>query len=251
MKDESLSAAAEAASQILNEDMGIFDAASREDEQTGEAVVESTDQHETVTEVVRDEEIPDDIKEWLETPDFEAEAEEEVESYLVQAAREEDEEFNIEEEWDPEKKELLKKLRAAEKKAQFFEEKRVESERGKWSEEAAKYFPYAAVDAIKATSRRAFLREAKAQHEARKTEVEQVEEKVRPKLEAELRDRIRKEVEAEFRAAGKESAAQAWGSPTVSVTTAQQGINDDERFNQTLQKRGLAAAIRQTMNVNK
>jgi len=246
MKDAALAAATEAASEVLSEDLGIFAEAPDTGEQT---------EPEAVTEIVAVEEVdpfaevelPEDIRELVEVPDFEAEAETEVESFLVSQAQEVDEEFDIENEWDPEKKDILKRLYAAEKKAQFYEEKRAEEATKNWSQEAEKFFPYADVSKIKATSRRAFLRAAKAEHDSRKAENTALAEKLRPKIESEIKADLRAQIEAEVRAELKEQTAQAWGSPTVNVTTGAQGVTNDERFNKVMRSRGLAAALRDSI----
>lgn len=244
MKDAALAAATEAASEVLSEDLGIFAEAPEQGEQTEPEAVENVA---VEVDPFAEVELPDDIRELVEVPDFEAEAEQEVESYLVSEAKEVDEEFDIENEWDPEKKEILKRLYAAEKKAQFYEEKRAEEAAKNWSQEAEKYFPYADTSKIQATSKRAFLRAAKAEHDAKKAEIASLEERVRPKIEAAIKADLRAEIEAEVRAELKEQTAQAWGSPTVNVTTGAQGVTNDERFNKVMRSRGLAAALRDSI----
>lgn len=249
MKDAALAAATEAASEVLSEDLGIFAEAPEEGEQPEQEAVETpeAEQEDPFAEA----ELPEDIRELVEVPDFEAEAAQEVESYLVQEAQEVDEEYDIENEWDPQKKEILQRLYAAEKKAQFFEQQRAAEAKKTWTAEAEKYFPYADTSQIQATSRRGFLRAAKEQHEAKKAEIASVEERIRPKVEAQIKADLRAQIEAEVRAELKEQAAQAWGSPTVNVTTAQQGISNDERFDKVMRSRGLAAALRDSINVKK
>lgn len=248
MKDAALAAATEAASEVLAEDLGIFAEAPDQGEQPEQEAESTTyNSSEEFVASLEEPEIPEDILALVETPDFEAEAEAEVESYLAHEAEEATLDDDYENEWDPEKKKLLKALRAAEKKAEFYETKRVEAEQGKWKDEAEKYFPYADTTQIKATSRRGFLRAAKEQHEAKKTEVASVEARIRPKVEAQIAADLRAQIEAEVRAELKEQAAQAWGSPTVNVTTAQQGISNDENFDKVLKARGLAAALRTTI----
>lgn len=244
MKDAALAAATEAASEVIAEDLGIFAEAPIEGEQPEQNAAVDAVEPEQDTPFDEEVELPEDIRELVEVPDFEAEAAQEVESYL-----EVDEEFDIENEWDPEKKEILKRLYAAEKKAQFFEEQRAKEARKTWQSEAEKYFPYADAGQIQATSRRGFLRAAKEQHEAKKAEIASLEQKIRPKVESQIAAELRAKIEAEVRAELKESAAQAWGSPTVNVTTAQQGISNDERFDKVMRSRGLAAALRDSINV--
>jgi hypothetical protein len=117
-----------------------------------------------------------------------------------------------EESWGEDERDRLAEERKArlkaEKELQFLRQQHVQSSRAKWEAEAERYFPLADPKAIQAESRRAFLREAKAQHE-----------RVLPIVKRE-RERIMAQVEAEKQAAleaAKEEAKEAWGVPHTTV----------------------------------
>ncbi len=99
---------------------------------------------------------------------------------------------------------LKKQLAAA--NAQIAHEKtlRAQNESKRWAEEAARRFPLADVDVIKAQSRRSFLREAQASHQ-------RYEQKLGPTLE-EL-DRYKATLVEDAKAEGRQQAEQAWGKP--------------------------------------
>jgi hypothetical protein len=94
------------------------------------------------------------IEDLLEAPAEEEEDEEEP------VAPDPEDEYQYE---DPEK--LQAKLRKLEKKLTWSEEQRVKQGVKNWRQEATRRFPLADVEEINATSRRAFLREAEAQHQ--------------------------------------------------------------------------------------
>lgn len=214
---------------------------SEEEEQPVEAEAETSEQPEgsAVEQSLEDdsqheaeeaEELPEDIEALLTEPDYEEEAEEEV------AAEEEADE---EEEWDDEKRELRKKLLAAEKKAEFYENQRAQSERKNWVKEVNKHFPYADAEAIKATSRRGFLRAAKAEHEGIKARVDTALESRRSQLEAE-----REQIRAEER----KRLEEAWGKPTTGPGVAPaRAAEASESVDEAFRTRGLAAGIKEWM----
>lgn len=221
MPDVAYEAAADAAASLIGEE--------QVDEATAEAVEEPEASAVDTPEVQQEADtptIPEDVLEMLETPDFDAEAAAEVEAETPEDA------------WEDEAtKELRKQLRAAEKRAEFLETQRLKNELPRWKDEARKYFPHADVDKIDASSRRGFLKAAKAQHEA---VADKVEAAVAAKLggfnpEAE-RERIRAEVKAELE--------QAWGSPTVTTTIVPNDTAEsDAKVDAAIQNRGLAAGI--------
>lgn len=109
-------------------------------------------------------------------------------------------------------REVLARMRAAEKRAEHLEGLRVKEARKNWSEEAEKFFPLASpfLGDINATSRRGFLRTAKEVHEKM---VPIVEEKVlAPARKAIQDEKVKAKTE------GKEEARQAWGQAGESQT---------------------------------
>src|SRR5262245_25234365 len=198
-------------------------------EQPEEAPVAEAEeaQHETAPE------LPDEIRELLETPDFDAEAEDALRDELETTETEDEVE-----EWeeDPKVLELKKQLIKEQKKSAWFEKLRAESERKKWEDEASKYFPYADQTQIQSTSRRGFLRAAKAQHDAIKDKVDAALLGDRKRLDDEreaMREEIRKEVEA------------AWGKVTTGpgvppADAAEKAEQTDEAF-----KKSFVAGVRE------
>lgn len=215
-------AAAEAANTLLVEDV-VDDEATDEVEQPEASAVD--------TEVVQHEAepLPDELREELETPDFGAEAEAEIEAVEEQYSEYEDEQTV----------ELRKKLVAAEKKAAFLEQQRLKTEQPRWKQEAEKYFPYADLDSIDATSRRGFLRAAKAEHESVAAKVEKA---VAAKLGVFDPEAEREKIRAEEKARLEE----AWGSPTVNTAQAPTEARENaEAVDKAIQSQGLAAGIRE------
>jgi hypothetical protein len=98
---------------------------------------------------------------------------------------------------DPQVAHLRAELKRAQKQAEYEKGLRLKSDRKKWEKEAAQFFPLADPSTIKAESRRAFRREAHAQHERMKNNPQ-----FKAFLESE-RQRVRQEAE------------QAWGKPTA------------------------------------
>lgn len=105
---------------------------------------------------------------------------------------------------DPETQQLKQRLAAAERQIAHEKNLRAQNESKRWQEEAARRFPLADVDVIKATSRRSFLREAAASHE-------RYERKLGPTLD-EL-DRYKATLVEEAKQEGREQAEAAWGKP--------------------------------------
>lgn len=148
--------------------------------------------------------IPEDVREMLDEPDFDGEAElevQEVEDYVPS-------EFD-----DPQLVEERKKRIAAEKKASWFEKQRLVSERGKWRAEIEKYAPLADADQIlqSATSRRAALRAARAQHD-------RLYARVKPHL-SKQQDIVDEAISGAMVAARTE-VADAWGKPLVGAANS-------------------------------
>ena len=140
-------------------------------------------------------EVPQDILDGLEEPDFTALAEEEVTN---------DEDLNYEDGDTEERKARI----AAEKRVAWLEGRIVDQNRAKWEAESIKYFPLSEhkIKDIKADSRRAFMREAKAAHEAVLPYVKPLIDQLTAAKDA---------AKAEGALEGRQEAANAWGTPTV------------------------------------
>lgn len=225
-------AALDAARELVADDLaGGAVEAPAEGEQP-EAVADEAEPQETDSTFDIDPELPDDVKALVDEPDFEEEAEVEL------SAEEPDDDDDYE--YDEEKRELKKQLKIAQKKAEHFEKLRLQADRSKWEAEAEKFFPFADPQAIQADSRRAFLRQAKAQHEQIKTAVQPVIDKFQAD-----RETIRAELEAEIRA----EVTAAWGRPTVNPNPVPAEAKDKtDKVDALIQSRGLAAGIREMLN---
>lgn len=155
-------------------------------------------------------EVPQDIFDELDEPDFTAEAEAEVND---------DEDLSYEDGDTEERKRRI----AAEKRTAWLEGRLADQNRSKWEAEAKKYFPLSehALKSIKADSRRAFLREARAAHDS-------VVPYVRPLVEQLAK--ATEQTKAEARLEGRQEAANAWGAPTTGPgqVPVQAGQRNDE-----------------------
>ena len=165
---------------------------------------------------------PEELKELLEAPDFDEE--EEVEEFEGEGnvAPTFEDEYD-----DPEKEKLRKQLAKAQKKLAWAEEQKAKASRKAWEDEARRYFQFSNPDLIQAKSRRQFLKQAQAQHEA----VAKVAKPVFDQL-ADLKQKAKEEALAEARA----EAAQRWGSP---ITGPQANISTQNT--QTIQRQRLEA----------
>jgi hypothetical protein len=141
-------------------------------------------------------EVPEDILAELN----EAEIDEEVEREIAARTPEEDEYGVAEDE------ESVRERVKLQKRNEYLEKELAKTKSTSWKEEAKKYFPLSehALDDIKATSRRSFLKQAKAQHEAILPHVQKVLADAKSFVDAE---------KAAGRADGKAAAAAAFGQP--------------------------------------
>jgi hypothetical protein len=156
-------------------------------------------------------EVEDDEEEEVEVlPDFEAEAEREIIDMEIAAAEGEYDDSELTEEALAERKRRI----IAEKKAAHFENLTATRERKKWEAEVLKHYPFSkhALPNIKATSRRAFLKEAKAAHDAVKPYIKETVNKLVAESEEER---------AGLAAQERARAEAAWGKPLVGGGTGE------------------------------
>jgi hypothetical protein len=143
-------------------------------------------------------EIPDDLLRELD----EAEIDEQVEQELANRETEEDEYGVVEDE------ETVRERVRLEKRNAYLEKELAKSKEGAWRDEAVRYFPLSkhklSEIADKATSRRSFLRQAKAEHEAILPHVQEYLALAKTVVDQET---------AAARTAGKQAAAAAYGAP--------------------------------------
>lgn len=153
--------------------------------------------------------------------EFEEEEAEETLSELrerLEVSDEEDSEYEDSEELD----ELRAHVTKLEKALNYQKNLRAKQQEGGWRKEAAEKYPLAAVDSIKADSRRAYLRAAAESHNL-------VYKHLQPhidKLEAE-----KKKVIEATKAEARAEAADAWGKPTAGHTG---GEVDEAQFQSEL-----------------
>lgn len=174
--------------------------------------------------------LPDELAEFLEAPDFDDEPE-------AVTARDEDEFV------DPE--ELARENAKLKKRLEWAEAQKAKAEQTRWRAEAEKYFPYAHIDSIQANSRRAFLKAARAQHEANKSLVAPHIEALKAK-EAAMRAEIEAKVKAEL--------AEAWGKPNIgggpSGAPVEAAARADE-LDRARNSRNLAAVAKALIQTNR
>lgn len=190
-------------------------------QETAQAVEEVAEVVEEVPDFDFDPEIPDEITELLQ-PD--------EEDFTVPVV-----EVEESDEWtDPSEVAKLKaRLAAAEKKAEYAEQLRLQASRPKWEKEAEKFFPLSDPASIEASSRKEFMRKAAAQHDALKPAIQKFKAQQDAFLEKE-RERIKVELEAEAR--------QAWGRPLTGPGNVPLEATD---------KSAALAAARKTGNLEK
>jgi hypothetical protein len=193
-----------------------------------EADVEQPQDDETLPEI--NWETPDEIRELLETPDFEDDDDEPEVEFVAQ---QDDDEYD-----DPEKAQMRKQLAKMQKKLAWAEEQKAKASRKEWAAEAKRYFQFSNPDVIEAKSRRAFLKEAQRQNEA----VAAVAKPLYEKLQAE-KAQLKEQALAEARA----EAEKRWGAPSAGPTTAS-NYEENTQTNQRerlRQGQGLVSVIKQ------
>jgi hypothetical protein len=208
-------AEAEAAASVT---AAMFDAPAEPAVEAPESPVSSTPEatpatpelpEETVTENPFDfnPEIPDEILREIDEADIDAEVEAEL------ATREPvTDEYN---EYEPQESEEDARSRLKlEKRNKWLEDQLAQTKRGQWEAEAKKYFPLSehALGDIKATSRRAFLKEAKARHELVLPHVQKVLAEAKAHV-----DEARTSAKAEGRAAAKAAFGVPMAGPDVAL----------------------------------
>ncbi len=144
-----------------------------------------------------DPEVPEDILAELN----EAEIDEEVEREIAARVPDEEDEYGVVEDEDSVRERI--KLQ---KRNEYLERELAKNKSTSWKAEAEKYFPLAktSLDSINATSRRSFLKQAKAKHEEILPHVQAVLAEARSYVDAE---------KAAGRADGRAAAAAAFGQP--------------------------------------
>jgi thiol:disulfide interchange protein len=173
------------------------DVATDEVEQPAEPAAEQQ-QHEAET--TEDVALPDEIRELLDQPDLDMDDDEDDEPISVVDVENDSEDYLEPEQAAKLKRELVRER----KRREHVEQLRVRDNEKKWRGEAERYFKYADVDTIKATSRRGFLKQAEQQHNAIKAKVE--------KALAQEREQLQQKA-AQERTDAREEAREAWGQP--------------------------------------
>ena len=134
------------------------------------------------------------------------------------ATEDDDEDEDIYE--DPEKAELKRRLRAAEKKAEYAEQLRLKEAQTKWRGKMEAKYPLADWDSVSGTSRRAFEKAAALSHNSNLKIVGPILEKAKAAIEAE---------KAKARGDAKAEVQAAWGRPTTGPAATQVTTADAER----------------------
>lgn len=172
-------------------------------------------------------ELPDDLAAELETP--------EVTDEDIQRELEQNESWD---EMSDSERALLARATAAEKKAKHFEDLRVADARKSWVEEAKKFFPLSAhaLPEIKATSRTAFLRQAKDAHTAVIPYVKEITDKAAEAIDAE---------KAKATAEARAEAEKNWGKPPTSNTQPGAATVDQDKIQRHRERRELHQVVRE------
>lgn len=195
-------------------------------------------------------ELPEDLNEELTAPDFDQQAEDEINEQRYTQPEPEETRFedvsyemvSPEDTWDEMDSEVLeerKKRIAAEKKAAYFENLRIKSDQRRWADEARKYFPLAgsALDAgnINARSRKEFLRKAKRAHETVLPYIKEAIDQRDKTLDADRR-KVREET--------REEMVKAWGRATTGPSGYPTRADDfQEELDSSRKKNDLARSI--------
>lgn len=182
--------------------------------------------------------------EQVEMPDFDielpADLTAELEGFDEEDIPDDEEEMAaLAEQYGEDNPDLLKRLRNAEKKAQHFEQLRVQESRKNWQEEATKFFPLAEpfLSEIQQTSRRGYLRTAKQIHDRMRPIVE--EKVLKP-----ARDAI-EQAKTDATTEAKKEAREAWGQPVKDDGSVSSEVRVTQDTAQARRKRGeLSDVIR-------
>lgn len=175
--------------------------------------------------------LPEDLADYLDAPDLDDD-----EPAAVWGDEPDDEGYV-----DPDQ--LARENAKLKKRLEYEQQQKLKVGQKAWAAEAKKIAPLATPDQIQATSRRAFLRQARAQHEERfallKPHIESYEQ---------AKQQLRAEVEAEVRA----ELAAAWGKPTVGAGATAPGLASAKQDDLTRARnsRNLAGVARALMNNN-
>lgn len=174
-------------------------------------------------------ELPEDILEFLEEPD------DDDDEPQVGTFEGEEEEY-----LDPEA--LARENAKLKKRLEWTEQQKQKASRKSWSEEAKKIAPLARPETITATSRRAFLREARKQHEENFT-------LLAPHIDA--YEKRRAEIEAEVRAEVRAELEQAWGRPTQNAGPSGTEVTQrNDAIEKARKSRNLAAVAKAMISNN-
>lgn len=220
MADKAEEAAAAAAAQILEAERAEGQESSASSEETAaEGTPQDAEQAPSL-----DPELPEGLAEELDEPDLD---EDEDPAGL-------DEDYEGYSEAD---QEIVKRLHAAEKKAAYYEDLRLKDSKKLWTAEAKKFFPLSefALPSIEATSRRAFLKQARAAHETVKPLVKRYLDAAHTSMESE-REQMRSEE--------REKAAKSWGRPSVGSEVPANAAEDVRQIERARARGDLSDVIR-------
>lgn len=226
--DKSENAAVDAATKLFQVDDATDDSAVASQEAADAAAEQETEENEDDPFPSWEIELPDDLRDDLELP--------EAEDDDVVAELEGTEEYQL---LDEEGRKLLARARAAEKKAEHYENLRLREAKRGWKEEALKFFPLAAhaLDQIAndAKSHRDFRRKAQAAHEAVVPYVKEVTDKAKAVIESE-KEKARTEARAD--------AEHAWGRPAKGGGTPVEASITQEQVARNRERGDLASTVK-------
>lgn len=128
---------------------------------------------------------------------------------------------------DPEVTALRRQLAAERKKSAHYEGKAAKASRAGWAKEAQKYYPLADASKIAATSRRAFMRDAKAEHDRLTPTFKRFQDAERARL--------------------RDQAAKDWGPPVGGGRVPAAGAAQEQRVDNAMRTGNLRRVFREML----
>lgn len=199
------------------------------DEASAEDAVEQQQEEETPDTPGFSTDLPLELEDLFNTPDFDEDEEDDTPSAVA-------EEYEVNEYDDEDKQKMARQLNKLNKQLAWERSQKVNVARKAWSVEATKYFQFSNPEVIQADSRRSFLKQAKAQHDA----VAKVAKPIFDQLKADrasMKEELMKEARTE--------AERRWGRPPQGTggNAPPTGSTDTLKRERITQSRGLKDVI--------
>lgn len=223
--------AQEAAAGIIDDLYPMDDPAEGPEDQVVEGEQQQEEEDDLIPEIAW--ETPEELKDILDAPEYEDDDDDDDDE--PEQVPELDDEYD-----DPEKQRLAKRLAKMQKQLKWEKDQKIKASRKNWEAEARKYYQFSNPEVIQATSRRAFLKQAEAQHMA----VAKVAKPVFDRL-AKEREKMKEQAMAEARA----EAEQRWGRPTTGPSAPVNQSNTQGNRRERLESsKGLKDVLKAKLN---